>query len=191
VFSRREPHREVPVSRCCFVAVVVSSVAVAASPVAAQELSASRTSSPSPVYYGGSVGLGFGNGFRIGVFPLVGVRVTPQFSLGAQVGYEYANYNEPDADASNYGGAVFARYRVIPQLYLHGEGRYVNYELFDVADDSTREWVPFILLGGGFVQRVSARTSAYVEVLFDVLQNDRSPYDSWEPSIRVGMAVGF
>jgi hypothetical protein len=179
------------VARSVSVALVACIVAVVNTPAAAQDLSASRTSSPSPVYYGGSIGLGFGNGFRIGVFPLVGVRVTPQFSLGAQVGYEYANYNEPDADASNYGGAVFARYRIIPQLYLHGEGRYVNYELFDVADASTREWVPFILLGGGFVQRVSARTSAYVEVLFDVLQNDRSPYDSWEPSIRVGMAVGF
>jgi hypothetical protein len=111
--------------------------------------------------------------------------------LGAQVGYEYANYDGPGGEASNYGGAVFARYRVIPQLYVHGEGRYVNYELYDVADDATREWVPFILLGGGFVQRVSARTSAYVEVLFDVLQNDRSPYDNWEPSVRVGIAVGF
>ena len=176
-----------------FIRVLLGACAVGllAVPAAAQDVSASRTTSPSPVYYGGSVGLGFGNGFRIGVFPLVGVRVTPQLSLGAQVGYEYANYNEPDADASNYGGAVFARYRVIPQLYLHGEGRYVNYELYDVADDSTREWVPFILLGGGFVQPVGGRTSAYVEVLFDVLQNDRSPYDNWEPSIRVGMAVGF
>lgn len=176
-----------------FIRVVLGACAVglATVPAAAQDVSASRTSSQSPVYYGGSIGLGFGNGFRIGVFPLVGVRVTPQFSLGAQVGYEYANYEGPGREASNYGGAVFARYRVIPQLYVHGEGRYVNYELFSSADASERQWVPFILLGGGFVQRVSARTSAYVEVLLDVLQDDSSPYDNWEPSVRVGMAVGF
>ncbi len=166
-------------------------VLVAATTPAAAQSSASRTSSPSPVYYGGSITLGFGSAFRIGAFPLVGVRVTRQLSVGAQAGIEYANYDGPGREATNYGAALFARYRVIPQLYLHGEGRYVSYELFGAGDESSREWVPLVLLGGGFVQRLSPRTSAYVEVLFDVLQDDSSPYDNWEPFTRVGVAVGF
>lgn len=163
---------------------------LAAVPVVAQEVSATRTSGPSPIYYGGSISLGFGSAFRIGAFPLVGVRVTPQLSLGAQVGYEYANYDGPGGETSNYGAAVFGRYRVIPQFYVHAEGRYVSYELLGPGDGS-RSWVPFVLLGGGFVQPLSRRTSAYVEALFDVLQDDTSPYNDWEPFVRVGVAVGF
>ena len=51
--------------------------------------------------------------------------------------------------------------------------------------------MPFVLLGGGFVQRLGTNTSAYVEALFDVLQDDNSPYENWDPIIRVGIAVGF
>lgn len=119
------------------------------------------------------------------------MRLTPRLSVGAQAGLEYANYDGPGREATNYGGALFARYRVIPQLYLHGEGRYVSYELFGIGGNSSREWVPFVLLGGGFVQPVSPRTSVYVEALFDVLQDSEAPYDDWEPFVRVGVAVGY
>jgi len=51
--------------------------------------------------------------------------------------------------------------------------------------------VPFLLLGGGLVQRISPRTALTVEVLFDVLQDDNSPYDSGEPFVSVGVGVGI
>jgi len=161
-----------------------------AAPAKAQEEAATREQSASRVYYGGSITLGFGSAFRIGLFPLVGYRATPKLSFGAQVGIEYANYDGPGQEAINYGGSLFARYRVIPQFYLHGEGVYASYELF-VGDGSQREWVPFVLLGGGFVQSVGGRSAAYVEVLFDVLQDQNSPYNDWEPFVRVGVMVGY
>jgi len=155
------------------------------------QAAAAPAARPSPVFYGGSMSIGFGSAFRIGVFPLIGVRVTPQLSVGSQVGYEYVNYDGPGGETSSYGGSLFARYRLAPQLYLHGEGRYVSYEWFDAAGASTRDWVPFLLLGGGFVQRLSPRTSAYAEALFDVLQDSKSPYDSGEPFLRFGVMVGY
>lgn len=173
------------------IAVLTLVAGLFAVPVAAQEVPASGEKAATSIYYGGSITLGFGSAFRIGVFPLVGLRLTPKLSVGAQAGLEYANYDGPGREATNYGGALFARYRVIPQLYLHGEGRYVSYELFGIGDNSSREWVPFVLLGGGFVQPVSPRTSVYVEALFDVLQDSESPYDDWEPFVRVGVAVGY
>lgn len=140
----------------------------------------------SNVYYGGSIALSFSGATRIGVFPMVGYRLTPQFSVGAKVGYEYVNYHNVDFDAHNYGAAAFARFRFIPQAYLHGEYQMISFD--GVLD---RTWVPFLLFGGGFVQRLSTRTSAYVEVLFDVLQDDASPYDDWQPVVNVGVGVGF
>jgi len=176
------------------VSVILVSLALlaASAPVRTQDSTATRdqatASKPSPVYYGGYVTMWFGNPFRVGVFPLIGYRVTPKLSLGVEAGYEYLNYDGPAGSTSNYGGALFARYRIIPQFYLHGEGRYINYGSLTTSD---RTWVPFILLGGGLVQRLGPRTSAYVEALFDVLQDDSSPYENWDPFIRVGIAVGF
>ena len=143
-----------------------------------------------PWYYGGSVTLSFSGATRIGVFPMVGYKVSPQASLGAKVGYEYVDYSDISFNANNYGAGVFARYRFHPRAYAHGEFQYINFEQPAVGG-STREWVPFLLLGGGLVQRVGGRTAAYVEVLFDVLQDSGSPYDDWQPVVSVGVGVGF
>ena len=143
-----------------------------------------------PWYYGGSVTMSFSGATRIGVFPMVGYKVSPQASLGAKVGYEYVDYSNSNFSANNYGAGIFARYRFVPQAYAHGEFQYVNFER-PAAGGSTRDWVPFLLLGGGVVQRVGGRTAAYVEVLFDVLQDGGSPYDDWQPVVSLGVGVGF
>jgi len=145
----------------------------------------------SPWYYGGSVTFSFSGATRIGVFPMVGYKVTPQASLGAKVGYEYVDYSNSSFNASNYGASLFARYRFVPQAYAHAEFQYINFERPAVSGGSTRDWVPFLLLGGGLVQRMSGRTAAYVEVLFDVLQDSGSPYNDWQPVVNIGVGVGF
>lgn len=143
------------------------------------------------IYYGGSVSLSFGNVFRIGFFPMIGYKLTPKASLGFEVGYEYLKYDNPSTSTSNYGGSVFAHYRIIPQAYAKAKFSLLSYETFSFSGASSRSAVPFLLLGGGAVQRLSPRTSAYVEVLFDVLQDSKSPYDNWEPFITAGVGVGF
>ncbi len=143
------------------------------------------------IYYGGSVTLSFGDVNRIGIYPMIGYRLTPKASLGGEIGYEYLKYDFPDESTSNYGGAVFALYSIIPQVYARGKFALINYEGFSSTGSSSRTTVPFLLFGGGVVQRVGARTSAYAEVLFDVLQDDASPYDTWEPFVSVGVGVGF
>ena len=146
----------------------------------------------SKIYYGGELGLNlFGDVFRIRVAPLVGYKLSPKASIGAKVAYEYLNYSDSDFTANNYGASVFGRYRVIPQIYVHGEFVYTSYEFPTFPSGSEREWVPFILLGGGYVQRVGPRTFVYAEVLFDVLMDDNSPYKDWEPFFSLGVSVGF
>ena len=150
------------------------------------------TPGPSKVYYGGTVGLSFGDYFRISLEPYVAYKVTPKFSLGGKVRYEYIEdkrYSEK-LTSSNYGGSVFTRYRLIPQIYAHGEFAYMSYKYQTSNLESQREWIPFLLLGGGLVQRAGARTAMYVEVLWDVLQDDNSPYDSSTPFVGVGVGVG-
>jgi len=152
-----------------------------------------QTQQVSPVYYGGTIGLSFGDYFRLSIMPLIGYKLSPKVSVGLKAGYEYvkdSNY-DPALTAHNYGGSVFARYRLIPKLYLHSEFAYISYKYYRNERETERTWVPFIYLGGGFIQPISAKTSFIVEVLVDVLQDDNSPYEDWDPWISVGVGVGF
>jgi hypothetical protein len=119
--------------------------------------------------------------------------LNPKTSVGLKIGYTYSEYTSygQKITASNYGASVFGEYRIIPQAYAHAEFAYVSYEHPTFNSASTRDWVPFLLLGGGLVQPVSHTTSLFVEVLFDVLQDSNSPYDDWEPFISIGARVGI
>jgi hypothetical protein len=145
------------------------------------------------VYYGGYLNLSFGSYTAIGVEPLVGYKVTPQFSLGGKVSYTFVNdkrYSQ-DYSTSNYGLSLFSRYRISPRLYAHVEYSAMNYELYNFEEDSEREWVSFLFVGGGFSQPITKNSWLTAQVLFDVLQNENSPYKNWEPFFSVGVGVGF
>ena len=148
-------------------------------------------------YYGGTLGFSFWNDyFYLTIQPMVGYKVTPKLSIGGKIGYSYINYSDVDIDTHNYGASLFSRFRVIPQLYLHGEFVYWSYETLvfnqsTLSYESGRNWVPFILLGGGFVQQLGPNTSMFIEVLVDVLNDDNSPYEEWDPFVSFGVGVGF
>jgi len=156
-------------------------------------------SAQSKVYYGGNIGFRFWNNyFYLGVYPLVGYKVTPKFSVGGKLGYAYISDSRvnPTLSTSNYGGSIFTRYRVVPQFYLHGEFVYFSYERvtsFNANNtyNTERFWVPFILLGGGISQMVSPNVWFFAEVLVDVLQDSNSPYKKWDPFVSFGVGAGF
>jgi len=145
------------------------------------------------IFYGGTLGFNFGNYFRISVEPMIGYRVSSKFSVGAKFRYEHINDGRYNSDVTyyNYGGSILGRYRVAPQIYFHAEPTYMSYQYSVSNYKSEREWVPFIFLGGGYVQRVGSNVFLYAEVLFDVLQDDKSPYENWDPFVSMGVSVGF
>lgn len=160
-----------------------------------------QQSEPSKWYYGGNVGFNFwGDYFYLSVNPLVGYQVSPKFSVGGKIHYSYINDSRSelgDFTSHNYGASIFTRYRPIYQAYLHAEFAYASYEnptSFNISTkswESDRTWVPFLLLGGGFVQNIGPNASVYAEVLFDVIQDENSPYEDWDPIISVGAGIGF
>jgi len=160
-----------------------------------------QQSESSKWYYGGTVGFNFwGDYFYLSVNPLVGYQVSPKFSVGGKVHYSYINDSRSelgDFTSHNYGASIFTRYRPIYQAYLHAEFAYASYEnstSFNISTkswESERTWVPFLLLGGGFVQNIGPNASVYAEVLFDVIQDENSPYEDWDPIISVGAGIGF
>ncbi|MEN8201430.1 MAG: hypothetical protein ABFS28_02465 [Bacteroidota bacterium] len=145
------------------------------------------------LYFGGYVNMSFGRYTVIGIEPMVGYKLIPRLSVGAKIRYDYIQdkrYTETYT-ASNYGGSVFTRLVLFRGLYAHAEYAGYNYKNYTDLGGSTREWVPFMLVGAGYNLRVGRRTSVNAQVLFDVLQSDKSPYRRWEPFYSVGVGVGF
>ena len=145
------------------------------------------------IFYGGYINLSFGNYSVIGIEPMVGYRLTPKLSSGVKVRYDYirdSRYAETRT-TSTYGGSFFARYLVTPKFYAQVEPASYNYEFFYIGGGSEREWVPFLFAGGGVVQPLSERTWLNVEILFDVLRDEKSPYDDWQPFFSIGVGAGF
>jgi hypothetical protein len=154
---------------------------------------APKTNEPGQVYWGGELGVSFGSYFRVSLVPLVGYKVTPKFHVGGKLGFSYVEDKryETKVTSFNYGGSVFTRYLLVKGLYAHAEFAYWSYKYRTENLEGDRTWVPFLLVGGGYVQPVSPSTSLFVELLWDVLNDKNSPYDSTEPWIKVGVGVGF
>lgn len=144
-------------------------------------------------YYGLIFGLSFGSYTRIQINPMVGFPISPKFSLGGKVSYEYVKDTRNslyDLTWNNYGASAFARYKVVPRAYVHLEYAYINYnsKLGDIKEST---WVPFLYAGGGYIQPLGNNVAMSIEVLFDVLQNENSPYKNWDPVISIGVQAGF
>lgn len=155
----------------------------------------SKTSKPlsSKIYYGGNIGMSFGTYTMVGIYPLMGYKFTPKFSGGVKLAYEYIQDKRYASTftTSNYGASVFMRYRILKPVYLHAEYAGLNYELFNPLGESNREWIPFLLLGAGYSQAIGNNVWLNAQVLFDVLQSDKSPYNDWEPFYSIGVSAGF
>ncbi|OYT15477.1 MAG: hypothetical protein B7C24_12825 [Bacteroidetes bacterium 4572_77] len=145
------------------------------------------------MFFGGSMGFSFGSYTSIRVYPLIGYRLTPKLSMGLKLQYEYAkqNHNTHEYTYHNYGFGLFSRFKFIPQAYIHAEYNYMNYESYTLNSENYRYAVPYLLLGGGYIQKIGKRTSAYVEILFDVLNDSNSPYQQWTPFYTVGVSTSF
>lgn len=145
------------------------------------------------VYKGAYANFSFGNYTVIGIEPMIGYKLFPKLSVGAKVSYEYVknkNYS-PAREGSNYGASAFSRLRIAKRLYAHVEYSEMNYKLYYSDGSSNRQWISFLYLGGGISLPMSKNVSFNAEILWDVLQDEDSPYKSVEPFVSVGVVAGF
>jgi len=158
-----------------------------------EQSSGNQPSNESSFYYGGYINLIFGSYTAIGIEPLIAYKINPRLSAGAILTYEYVSDNRYPGytyNGSNYGASIFGRYRVIPQFYLHAEYKEMKYDSYNSIDNQSY-WVPFLFLGGGYSQQISRNTWMNTQLLFDVIQNEHSPYSPGTPFFSIGFGVGF
>jgi len=146
------------------------------------------------VYVGGGFGLGFSNTIDyVALSPNIGYRITQRGSVGVGVSYQYRNYKIYKIKTNDYGGSIFARYRVFNPFFIHTEYEYINYDSINPFDLSkTRKGYSSVLAGGGLIQPITPNVVFVISALYNLTYSDTNsgPYNTpW--NLRVGISAGF
>jgi len=146
------------------------------------------------VWFGGGVGLSFGTVDYVEIQPVVGMTFTERVSGGLSVLYRYRDDGRysPSISTSDYGGSVFARYRVAPPVFLQAEYEYLDYEFVRFDGSKGRSSYDSALAGIGFWQRTGGRMGIFAVALYNLSYSasDPGPYsDPWV--FRAGVSLGF
>ncbi len=141
------------------------------------------------LYFGGNIGLQIGQGgYFAGIAPLAGYRITEKFSAGISLSYFRYDIATPYGQYQNniYGGSVFARYFVLPNVFIHVEPKVLN----GYWADGERSNLYPVLAGVGYRGKMAGRMSFYAMVLYDLNYSVLSPEAS-PISYTFGVGLGF
>jgi len=143
-------------------------------------------------YYGGSFAISYWDGdARFMIQPNVAWSFRPRVAAGLGASYEFVSYDSGEGTANNYGGSLFTRYSITPRMYGRAEFEMRSLDSITTPAGVGRETVEFMWLGGGISTSMGQRSSAYAEVLFDLVQDALSPYEGGRPLTRVGVTFAF
>ncbi|MDH3629134.1 MAG: hypothetical protein OEV00_12220 [Acidobacteriota bacterium] len=145
------------------------------------------------MWFGGGIGVGFGDVDFVTLEPNVGFSATDKLSVGLGLIYRYSDDQrfDPDLTTHDFGSNLFARYTIAPSFFGQVEYEYLDYEFRFFDGSEGRDQFDSLRAGLGFSQSLGGRSSLYTLALYNFNHDDaNSPYD--DPWIyRVGVAVGF
>ncbi len=147
------------------------------------------------MFWGGWVGAGFGTVDYVEISPTFGIYPMEKLATGIRLTYRYRNDSRfsPELSTSDYGGGLFARYFLIPQLFVQGEYDYLSYEYIDLDYDTVRTSANALLGGGGYSMPMGPHAAFNATILYDLLHDSGDPYRPYDSPwvFRVGVGVGF
>ncbi|PSL50190.1 hypothetical protein CLV51_1011534 [Chitinophaga niastensis] len=153
---------------------------------------------------GGSLGMVFGDYTNVDVSPLVGYRFSDYIAAGINVNAQYGSFRSRDYNGNTlqrdkytiFGGGIWGRVYPIPMLFVHIQPEYnfisqtSTYYTDPKQTLKSNYGVPSLLVGAGYTQSVGGRVGIGISVLYDVIQDNRSPYRN-SLIYRVGAGLGF
>lgn len=143
------------------------------------------------MYFGGNLGLQFGTVTMIDVSPLAGVMITPRLSGGVGGTFQYFDDNRfQGAEGTSYGGRLFGRYNVLPNIFLYTEYESINWEAYDFnVENFRRTWTESLFIGAGYFAPFGSRGGANFTFLYNVTYDRRNSYYAEPYVIRVGFVL--
>jgi hypothetical protein len=147
------------------------------------------------LYFGGNISLSVGTITAIQLSPLAGYRITPRWSAGLGLDYEYYKssgtyYGTVMAgpySTSIYGGNIFTNFVFLKNFPTKGislmaeteyEALNLESKYFQDYYSSGRFWLHSFLAGGGIRQRLGRRSSFNLLILWNFNETQYSPYYS-------------
>ncbi len=139
------------------------------------------------LWYGADVTLNFfsvpgGNAFNAGIAPMVGYKITDNFSVGPRVEilyrgerYDINTGTDLKFNSTNYGIGLFTRLKIFQQYFLHAEYQTLNNEVgyeVDFVNNkvlTSRSWGDHFYIGGGYGAS-GGGVGFQISILWDVLQ---------------------
>ena len=153
------------------------------------------------VFIGSALNLGIsGNAFQIGVNLEIGYSLTKWLDAGITINFLYSSYRYTGFSDQlfNYGGGAVVRIWPINFLFISAipEYNWINWTtkfINGAPSVSSKYNAGSLLLGGGYGRRIVGQAYSYFALMFDALQNPKSPYRDAEnralPIIRAGFAI--
>jgi hypothetical protein len=148
------------------------------------------------IFWGGNLGMQFGNLTYVDISPLAGYKITEQVHAGIGATYIYYRYKDiyGSFETSIYGGRVFGRYFPMENLFAHVEYELLNLEVPESVSGTNysnlvRDYISSVFVGGGYAQPIGDRSALILMVLFNLTEEQYSPYQN--PVIRIGFNAGF
>ncbi|CAL1516642.1 hypothetical protein [Chitinophaga sp. MM2321] len=160
---------------------------------------------PSRLILGGSFGMVFGDYTNLEISPLVGYRFNDYIAAGVNVNAQYGNFRSRDYGGNTlqrdqytiFGGGIWGRVYPLPMLFVHIQPEYnfisqksTYYDTNPKQIIKSNYGVPSMLVGAGYTQSVGGRVGVGITVLYDILQDNRSPYRN-NVIYRIGAGLGF
>ena len=164
---------------------------------------------PSKVIFGGGIGLSFGTVTYLAISPVIGYRVLPNLAVGVQLSYQY--YRQRDYfgkdlpySSSLFAPAIWTRLKVYKSFFVQAQPEldFQSQSVYAYDNDPNsptvnqvirfkdRVTTPALLIGAGIAQRVTDNSSVVFMVLYDVIQDQYSPYKG-RVDFRIGFNVGW
>lgn len=175
-----------------------------------------RLIKPDRLIFGGGAGFGLVSGaYTIGISPILGYRITDDFSAGIGLGYQYTRvkngivvqgvFNQPTIykhyNAHYFNPNVWLRYLIWRNIFAQAEYQqniFTENTYFyntaatpaELVKGSQSLTIPRMLLGGGLRQPMGPRASFVIMALYDVLDHPDLVYND-RLVFRMGVNFGF
>ena len=162
------------------------------------------------LFTGGSVSLSFGSGtFGGGISPVFGYSVTSWLDAGIALNYFYISqrYNSViKLRQSTYGAGPIVRVFPVNFIFLQGQFEHNIIAYKEFYSDGTPDYkeshnANSLLVGAGYTTgrpKGGGGSFAYLSVLFDVLDDPQSPYNTYSngqrsrvPVVRAGFHIAL
>jgi hypothetical protein len=147
------------------------------------------------MFFGGGMGLGFGDVDFVSIEPLFGVHLSPQFTVGGSVIYRWTSDDRYAESLSfnDYGARAFVQYFPVPGFFGQLEYEYLNYEYALPTLDTDRNGAGSLFVGGGISQPMGGKAAFFASALYNLSYDDTDPFRPYDSPwvIRAGVSVGF